>query len=125
MLSSQRERVCKEGRFIDRYQSNTASRMLFTIVSIQPKESAAGGGETRESLVARLAQEMLDKLPPNYDFFEVKDRLKIMGIMGSMTIFLRQEIDRMQKVITLVRHILVDLLLAIEGTIIMNEVCSF
>lgn len=49
-------------------------------------------------------------------------RLKLMGIMNSMTIFLRQEIDRMQKVITLVRQTLNDLLLAIEGTIIMNEV---
>lgn len=45
--------------------------MLFTIVSIQPKESAVGGGETRESLVARLSQEMLDKLPPVYDHHEV------------------------------------------------------
>lgn len=46
----------------------------------------------------------------------------MMGLMNSMTIFLRQEIDRMQKVITLVRLTLIDLLLAIEGTIIMNEV---
>lgn len=45
-----------------------------------------------------------------------------MGIMNSMTIFLRQEIDRMQKVIILVKKTLQDLLLAIEGTIIMNEV---
>lgn len=45
-----------------------------------------------------------------------------MGIFGSMTIFLRQEIDRMQKVIHLVRQTLKDLLLAIDGIIIMNEV---
>lgn len=95
--------------------------MLFEIVSIQPKESSGGGGETREALVARLTSEMLEKLPPDYDFFEVKERLKIMGVMNSMTIFLRQEIDRMQKVIGLVRATLRDLLLAIEGTIIMNE----
>lgn len=45
-----------------------------------------------------------------------------MGHLNSLNIFLRQEIDRMQRVITLVRHTLQDLLLAIEGTIIMSEV---
>lgn len=45
-----------------------------------------------------------------------------MGHLNSMNIFLRQEIDRMQKVISLLRNSLSDLKLAIEGTIIMSEV---
>ena len=45
-----------------------------------------------------------------------------MGILQPLNIFLRQEIDRMQKVITILRNTLHDLKLAIEGTIIMNEV---
>ena len=52
---------------------------------------------------------------------QVKGRLQKMGALTSMNIFLRQEIDRMQRVITAVRTTLVDLKLAIDGTIIMSE----
>lgn len=58
-----------------RFQTNTTTDMLFTIVSIQPKESSIGGGETRESLVERQAKEMLGKLPKDFDPYDVKDRL--------------------------------------------------
>ena len=107
------------------YQSNTANTSLDTILSIQPKDSSSGGGETRESVVYKQAAEMLEKLPPNYIPHEVKARLQKMGAIAPMNIFLRQEIDRMQRVITIVRNTLTDLRLAIEGTIIMSEVRHF
>ena len=49
--------------------------MLTTIVNIQPKDSGGGGGETRETIVHRLASEMEEKLPPDYIPFEVSLRL--------------------------------------------------
>uniref|UniRef100_H0ZBP9 Dynein axonemal heavy chain 8 n=1 Tax=Taeniopygia guttata TaxID=59729 RepID=H0ZBP9_TAEGU len=103
------------------YQKNTSADVLDTITNIQPKESGGGSGETRESVVYRLAEDMLEKLPPDYIPHEVKARLVKMGALNSMNIFLRQEIDRMQKVITVVRTSLNDLKLAIEGTIVMSE----
>ncbi|XP_070190341.1 dynein axonemal heavy chain 5-like isoform X2 [Littorina saxatilis] len=103
------------------YQTNTANRMLATIVNIQPKESGGGSGETRETIVYRLADDMLEKLPEDYIPFEVKERLRKMGLLQPLNIFLRQEIDRMQKVIGVVRSTLSDLKLAIDGTIIMSE----
>lgn len=104
-----------------RYQSKTAKSVLDTILEIQPKDSSGGTGETRESIVNRLCDDMLEKLPNDYVPFEVKARLVKMGILTPMNIFLRQEIDRMQKVITRVRVTLHDLKLAIDGTIIMSE----
>ncbi|XP_077876201.1 dynein axonemal heavy chain 8 isoform X2 [Ictidomys tridecemlineatus] len=103
------------------YQSNTASDVLETITNIQPKESGGGVGETREAIVYRLSEDMLSKLPPDYVPHEVKARLIKMGHLNSMNIFLRQEIDRMQRVISILRTSLSDLKLAIEGTIIMSE----
>lgn len=44
-----------------------------------------------------------------------------MGHLAPVNIFLRQEIDRMQRVIKTVRSTLQDLKLAIDGTIIMSE----
>lgn len=52
---------------------------------------------------------------------QVKEKLKNMGPFQPMNIFLRQEIEQIQRVISLVRSTLTDLKLAIDGTIIMSE----
>ena len=55
------------------YSTNTANEMLTTIMNIQPKDSGGGGGETRETIVYRLASEMEEKLPPDYIPHEVRN----------------------------------------------------
>ena len=81
------------------YQTRSAGDILSTIVDIQPKDSAGGGGETREEKVYRMADEMLAKLPDDYVPHQVKARMKAMGELASLNIFLKQEIDRMQRVL--------------------------
>lgn len=103
------------------YQFKTINNILDTILSIQPKDVAISGEETRENIVYKISKDMLDKLPSDYDPHIVKTRLQKMGPLLSMNIFLRQEIDRMQPVITMIRNTLNDLHLAIDGTIVMNE----
>jgi dynein heavy chain len=104
------------------YQTNKTKEILDIIISVQPKESSGMSGETRESVVSRQVKDMISRLPQPYDEFEVKSRLIGDGKSPTpMNIFLRQEIDRIQKIILLVKSTLNDLLLAIEGTIIMSE----
>ena len=50
----------------------SAKNILDTILSIQPKDSSGGVGETREATVYRLADDMLSKLPKDYIPFEVR-----------------------------------------------------
>ena len=58
-------------QYFCRYQSSVAKSGLATILSIQPKDSSSGSGETRESFVLRVANDMLEKLPENYIKHEV------------------------------------------------------
>lgn len=53
------------------HQINTAKGILDTILSVQPKQGGSQGGETRESVVYHLADDMLKKLPKQYKDFEV------------------------------------------------------
>ncbi|TPX43177.1 hypothetical protein SeLEV6574_g05202 [Synchytrium endobioticum] len=101
-------------------QTKESQRMLDTILSIQPKDSNTGSGETREDAVKRLANDLLSKLPEDFDKNKTRVALVKQGAMKPLNIFLGQEIDRMQIVISLVRSTLINLKLAIDGTIILN-----
>ena len=54
-----------------------AKEVLDTIMNIQPKDSGGGGGETRETIVYKLADDMLEKLPPDYLPHEVGNNMYI------------------------------------------------
>lgn len=66
--------IVKKTTYNFSYQRNKTQELLDTILSIQPKESSSGGGETREASVYRQSKEMLEKVPPNFDPHEVKER---------------------------------------------------
>ena len=106
------------------FQINTAKGILDQILYVQPKETGSGGlkvGETREAVVSRICEDMLRKLPREYTAIEVKEAIIKLGGLQPMNIFLRQEIDRIQKILNLVRNTLKNLTMAIEGTLVMND----
>ncbi|CAF1079469.1 unnamed protein product [Adineta steineri] len=105
------------------YSTNRAKSMLEKIVNIQPKEATSNisGGETRDKIVHNIASDMLAKLPENFIQHEVREKLRNMGILNPMIIFLRQEIYQIDRVIRTVRNSLNNLQLAIDGIIILND----
>ena len=104
------------------YQINTAKGILDQILKVQPKENTgAKAGESREAVVSKIAEDMLKKLPRDYAPNEVKEAIIKLGGLQPMNIFLRQEIDRIQKILTMVRTTMKSLLMAIEGTVVMND----
>ena len=103
------------------FRTNETNRALSTIIDIQPKEAAGSGGMTTEEIVLASVNDLLIKLPAEFKLLKVKDQLKKMGSMKPMNIFLGQEVERLQKVISLVGRTMKDMKLAIAGTIIMSD----
>ena len=102
------------------FRTAQTTAVLSTILDISPKDSGGGGGESREDIVLRIVAELEGKLPPDYKGEETKAGIKALGATKPLNICLAQEIDREQKVISVVRKTLSNLKLAIAGTIIMS-----
>lgn len=104
--------------------------MVNTIMETRPKEASSGGGKTLEEIVKEKTQELLSKMPIDYNENEVRELIRklsgprALGATGTavpLNIFLDQEIARMQKVFNIVRTTLVDVCDAIDGQIIMTS----
>lgn len=110
------------------FRRREATSMLSSILAIQPKDTG-GDGESREVVVDRMCQTYLQRLKPDFVQSHVKARLEAQkqestdesGAPPPLTIFLQQELQRMQVVLTMVRKTLSDLRLAIAGTIVLSE----
>lgn len=104
--------------------------MINTLVDTQPKEASGAGGKSREDEVKeKIEKDLLPQLPADFIDAEVKDRLKGMkgprgitetGMGVPLNVFLSQEIERFQMILTVVRTTMVNMIDAIEGTIIMT-----
>jgi dynein heavy chain len=103
------------------YRSNQTIELIQTILETQPKTSGGQGGLTREETVNRIAEEMLTKIPNDFKMDDVRESLAKMGASAPLHVFLRQEVDRLQRVMSMTRSTLKDLRLAIAGTIALNS----
>ncbi|KAL9651368.1 hypothetical protein ABK040_001318 [Willaertia magna] len=104
------------------YKTDESKSVLSTILYIQPKESSDSSGETREDAVLKKADDFLKTLPNDFIRDQVDQNIKRLNSINrnSFNVFLSQEIDRLQKLLSVVRSDLLNLKLAIDGAIIMS-----
>lgn len=104
-------------------------QMLATLIDTQPSDAAAAGGKTEnETVKDMIEQDFLKLLPEDFKMMDVDDRLKTMrhkrlpetGKAVPLNMFLFQEIQRFQNILGIVRNLLTDMVLAIDGQIIMT-----
>jgi dynein heavy chain len=96
---------------------------IATLGDTQPKGSSGGGdGASREDIVYEKGDELLEKLPPDFVEEEYLERIKRLGgLEVPLNIFLFQEVQRLQSVIAKVRHMLINMRLAIKGEVVLTQ----
>jgi dynein heavy chain len=104
--------------------------MLNALIDTQPKDAGSSGGKTPEALVRdQLEKQMLPELPQDWNEVEILDRIKSMkgpkglpdvGMKVPLNVFLAQELQRFQMILTKVRTTMKNVILAVDGQIIMT-----
>jgi dynein heavy chain len=106
--------------------------MINTLVDTMPKDSGGSGGKSLEEEVnEKIEKDLLPQLPANFIELEVVEKLKTLkGPKGlgepgkydliSLNIFLRQEIQRFQMILGIVRKTMTDMMEAIAGNVQMT-----
>jgi len=111
------------------YRLKEAAEMMTTIIETQPKDSGGGAGKTPDEIVKDQCHDLLSKMPP--DFVEEIFRAQITKLKGPpnttdkgfgapLNIFLFQELQRLQIIISIVRVNLKSIAMAIDGTVVMT-----
>jgi dynein heavy chain len=112
------------------YRLKESNEMINVLVETMPKESSSASGRSLEDEVKdKLQTELIKMLPADFLEIEVDEKLKTLkGPRGltdvgkniPLNVFLFQEIQRLQRVLDIVRTTMQDMVLAIDGQIIMT-----
>jgi dynein heavy chain len=103
------------------FRVKEAKALLGTLRETQPKGGGLDGGVSREDIVYEKCTDLLQRLPEEYKEDDYTQKIqKLGGMTMPMNIFLFQEIQRLNSVITKVRQTTKQLQLAIKGEVVMT-----
>lgn len=107
------------------YETQESNKIIETILSIQPRVAGTAGGMTPDQIVLEKAKEFLTNLPEKLvqadgdkELFVRNDK----GLIPSLSTVLVQELEKFNRLLTVMKKSLVDIDLAINGFIVMSEV---
>ncbi|KAL4552567.1 hypothetical protein Ndes2526B_g02495 [Nannochloris sp. 'desiccata'] len=106
------------------FRALQVAEAVAVIEGTMPKDGTAGsGGISREESVDLVVEGLVPKLPAIFKPEDTEEALKKLsgGATGPLNIHLRQEIERLNKVVAVVAETLRMLRLAIAGTIAMGD----
>jgi len=116
------------------YQLKETKEMLAVLMDIRPKDSGGGDGKSMDDIVKDTVNDFISKMPPAYNLKQVRDQINKLGgpsklVKGGkpckgldvpLNVFLLQEIQRMHTIIEKVTTTLKEIILSIDGQIIMT-----
>ena len=97
------------------FRLNESTALITTLVDVQPKDSGSGGGLSREDQVKKeIEDKILKELPANFDPIDTAASIeRFRSPKGldpkknvPLSIFLKQEISQLQKILDIVRTML-------------------
>lgn len=105
------------------FRVKEVTALFATLGETQPKGGGGSGdGMSREEVVYEKAGDILNRMPQQYVEEEYKKMIgKLGGLSVPLNIFLYQEIQRLQNVLSKVSFMLQQLRLAINGEVVMTE----
>merc|ERR1711871_10136 len=95
---------------------NTATNVLFDTISTL-QGSGGGGGQSMDKVVAGLVDEYQEKLPDDFNMFEIRSRV---AEKSPYVLVVLQEIERMNMLLSEIRRSLIELALGLQGSLNMS-----
>uniref|UniRef100_A0A8C2VP56 Dynein axonemal heavy chain 3 n=1 Tax=Chinchilla lanigera TaxID=34839 RepID=A0A8C2VP56_CHILA len=101
-------------------KDNQETNQLFQGVLLTLPRQSGGGGKSSQEIVEDLAQDVLSKLPKDFDLEQI---MKLYPVVyeESMNTVLRQELIRFNRLTKVVRSSLINLGRAIKGQVLMSS----
>ncbi|KAJ8668953.1 hypothetical protein QAD02_000212 [Eretmocerus hayati] len=104
----------------DIVKDNQETHLLFSsLLLTQEKSHNDGGEDSDDQIVHRIATDILNKLPKNYDLVEAMEKYPT-SYTQSMNTVLVQEMGRFNKLLNCIRLSLVNICKAIKGIVVMS-----